>query len=324
MKKMISSALAVILAVLSITSFVGCQTQSDKTVYKIGICQLVQHDALDRATEGFKAAVIEKLGADNVKFDYQNAGGEGSNCTIIAGQFVASNVDLIMANATAALQASANATTTIPIVATSITDYATALGMTEWSGKTGRNITGTSDLAPLAEQAQMLKELFPDAKKVGILYCSAEPNSKYQADEITKSFVSMGLEVKSYTFADTNDITAIANNACAESDVLYIPTDNTAATCAGTIEPIASAANVPVIAGEAALCKGCGVATLSIDYYTIGYKAGEMAVDILKNGKNPADMEIQLSSELTKQYIPERLEKFNVTAPEGYEKIELS
>lgn len=321
-KKIMAAFLAVILACACVMSFASCNGKTAK--YKIGICQLVQHDALDKATQGFKDALIAKLGEENVSFDYQNASGDSATCATIMNQFVSKNVDLIMANATPALQSATAATATIPIVATSVTDYATALGMKEWNGKTGSNVTGSCDLAPLDKQAEMLKELFPNAKNVGIVYCSNEANSKYQATEIAKQFTNMSINSTEYTFSDTNDIASVVTNACANSDVIYIPTDNTAASCAETIDQIASSKNVPIIAGEAGICKGCGVATLSIDYYTLGYKAGEMAAKILSEGANPGEMEIQYTTELTKEYMPERCTKYNITVGDDYKALETS
>ena len=175
LSKKIVSILTATAIVASLTSC-GSSGSSDKK-YTIGICQLVEHDALDAATKGFMDTLTEKLG-DKVKFDVQNANGESTNCTTIATGFAASNVDLILANATGALQASAAATSTIPILGTSVTDYATALEIDNWAGTTGRNISGTSDLAPIDEQEKMLKEMFPEVKQVGIIYCSAEANSK--------------------------------------------------------------------------------------------------------------------------------------------------
>ena len=154
------------------------------TVYNIGICQLVQHDALDAATEGFQQALKDLLGEENVNFDLQNASGDSPTCATIINQFVSADVDLILSNGTAALQAAAAGTNEIPILGTSITDYATALEIDDWTGTTGTNISGTSDLAPLEEQAAMLNELFPDAETVGLLYCSAEANSAYQVNTI--------------------------------------------------------------------------------------------------------------------------------------------
>ena len=193
---------------------------AEGTVYRIGICQLVQHVALDAATQGFQDALAEKLG-DAVTFDVQNASGDSNTCSTIVNGFVSDNVNLIMANATPALQAAFAATGDIPILGTSVTDYATALDISDWTGATGINVSGTSDLAPLDQQAAMLRELFPDAVKVGILYCSAEPNSKYQADVIKGYLEALGCECTDYTFADSNDVASVAQNACDGSDVIH-------------------------------------------------------------------------------------------------------
>ena len=239
---------------------------ADGKVYNIGICQLVQHEALDAATQGFKDALTEKLGADNVKFDEQNASGDSANCTTIVSGFVSTGVDLILANATAPLQAAAQATADIPVLGTSVTDYATALDISDWTGTVGNNISGTSDLAPLDQQAAMIQELFPDAKTVGLLYCSAEPNSVYQCDVIEGYLNEMGIETARYAFTDTNDVTSVTQTAAAASDVIYIPTDNTAASNTEAIANVVIPEQVPVVAGEEGICKGCGVATLSISY----------------------------------------------------------
>lgn len=321
MKRRITKALCLVLALAMLTMpIAGCSEKADDGVYTVGICQLVQHDALDAATKGFKEALTEKLG-DKVTFDEQNASNEPTNCTTIVSKFVSDKVDLIMANATPALAAASQATDTIPIVATSITDYATALGISDWKGTTGFNVTGTADLAPLADQAKMIKELVPDAKTVGILYCSGEPNSKYQSTEIQKTLVDLGLTCKEFTFVDTNDVTSVTQQAVAECDVLFAPTDNTVASNKTAINNVAEPAKVPIIAGESGICQGCGIATLSIDYYDIGYRAGEMAYEILVNDADPATMEIEYSTELTKQYVTDRAAALGITIPEGYEPI---
>ena len=287
-------------------------------VYQIGIVQQLEHPALDAASEGFEAALTELLGADYVKFDLQNAQGEQANCATISNNFVASNYDLILANATTALQCAAAATSTIPILGTSITDYATALEIDGWTGSTGRNISGTSDLAPITEQENMLVELFPDAKTVGILYCSAEPNSKYQATEFEKALEEDGISYKEYTASDSNDISSVVQTAITEVDVIYIPTDNTMAGNTETINNITLPAGIPIIAGEEGICKGCGVATLSISYYDIGYKAGEMAYDILVNGADITTMNVEYAPQVTKEYNAEIAEKLGVSIPEDY------
>lgn len=313
---------------MAVTVIAGCGADTanteksaagDKT-YKIGMCQLVQHDALDKASDGFKDVLTEKLG-DNVEFDLQNAAGDSATCATIVNQFVSSGDDLIFANATASLQAAAAATADIPIVGTSITDYATALDIDDWTGVTGRNITGTSDLAPLAEQAAMFQELLPDAKTIALLYCSSEPNSKYQVDVVTEELTKLGYECVPYAFADSNDVAAVTTTACENSDALYIPTDNTAAANTEIIANIANPANIPVIAGEEGICQGCGIATLSISYYSIGRIAGEMAYEILVNGADPSTMEIKYADDLTKKYVKERAEQLGIAIPEGYEEL---
>lgn len=319
MKKILSAVMALTLAAATCVSLSGCGKKSAK--YTVGICQLVQHEALDAATKGFKDVLKEKLG-DDIEFDEQNAANDSATCATIANQFVSNKVDLIMANATPALQAAASATADIPVVATSITDYATALEISDWTGKTGTNITGSSDLAPLKEQAEMIKELFPEAKKVGILYNSGEANSKYQATEVTKALKELGIEAKEYTSADSNDLAQVTTTACAEVDVLYIPTDNTMASNTGIVNNIAEPAKIPVVAGEVGICKGCGVATLSIDYYSIGKKAGEMAYEILVNGAKAGEMEIEYADTLTKQYMASRCKTLGITVPDTYVAIE--
>lgn len=313
MKKRIFAA--VMAAAMVMAAATGCAKKDD--VYTVGICQLVEHPALDAATEGFKQALTDKLG-DKVKFDDQNAQGEATNCTTICTGFVSANVDLIFANATPALQAAASATETIPVVGTSITDYATALDIKDWSGKTGFNVTGTSDLAPIDQQEKMLVEMFPDAKTVGILFCSAEANSKYQASLFEAALEADGIAYKEYSAADTNEIRTVVTTAVTECDVLYIPTDNTMASNTEVVRNAVVPAGIPVIAGEEGICKGCGVATLSISYSDIGYTAGEMAYEILVNGANPADMEIKYAPQVTKMYNAELCAELGITVPEGY------
>lgn len=291
--------------------------------YTVGVCQLMQHAALDAATQGFQDKLTELVEADgkSVEFDVQNASGDSATCTTIVNGFVSSGVDLIMGNGTAALQAAQSGTADIPILGTSITDYATALDMSDWTGTTGTNISGTTDLAPLDGQAEMLKELFPDAKNVGLLYCSAEPNSAYQINTIKPMLEEMGYTCSEYAFTDSNDVASIATNASASSDVIYIPTDNTAATCTETIRNVVVPAGVPVIAGEQGICSGCGVATLSIDYYELGEMTGQMAYDILVGGQNPGEMEIQPAPTFTKMYNEGICQELGITVPEGYEAI---
>ncbi len=312
-KKIISAALALMLMAFC---FTGCKTEK-KDTYVVGICQLAQHDALDAATNGFMKALKDKLG-DKVRFDLQNASGEATNCTTICSKFVSDKVDLIMANATGALSAAAQATDTIPIVATSITDYATALDIKDWNGTTGFNVTGTADLAPLEQQAAMIKELVPNAKMVGILYCSSEPNSKFQSTVMQEKLKALGFECKEFTFVDTNDVTAVTQQAAAECDAIFAPTDNTVASNSPAINNVLEPAKIPLIAGEQGICEKCGIATLSISYYDIGYKAGEMAYEILVNGADPAKIAIEYSKDLTKKYMADRCRELGITVPDGY------
>lgn len=289
--------------------------------YTVGICQLAPHPALDAATQGFKDALTAKLGAD-VTFDEGNASGDSALCPTIVDGFVAKNVDLILANATSPLQAAASATSTIPVLGTSITDYATALDIDNWTGTVGTNVSGTSDLAPLDQQAAMIKEIFPDAKTVGMLYCSAEPNSAYQCDVMEGYLTDMGYAVKRFLFNDTNDVASVAQTACDGSDVIYIPTDNTAADNTEAIANVVLPAKVPVMAGEEGICKGCGVVTLTISYYDIGQIAGEMAYDILVNGADVSTMPVKFAPEVVKKYNAANCDALGINVPDSYEATE--
>ena len=286
-------------------------------VYTVGICQLVQHVALDAATQGFKDALTEALG-DKVQFVEQNAANDIPTCATIVNGFVSDGVDLILANATPALQAAVAATDSIPILGTAVTEYGVALDIKNFNGTVGGNVSGTSDLAPLDQQAAMILELFPDAKKVGILYCSAEPNSVYQSDVVKAELEKSGVTVSVYTFADSNDVAAVTATACDENDVLYIPTDNTAASCTEAINNVAEPAGVPIIAGEEGICAGCGVATLSINYYDLGVTTGKMAAKILTGESSISEMPIEYFPDPVKKYNPAICEALGITVPEDY------
>ena len=325
--------LALVCAMVMLLSLAACGSKTEpagseaavipdeNAVYTIGICQLVQHDALDAATQGFKDVLMETYGEDHVIFDEQNAAGDPATCSTICDGFVTEGVDLILANATPALQAAATATDTIPVLGTSITEYGVALQLDNFDGVVGTNVSGTSDLAPLTEQAAMVSELCPDAKTVGILYCAAEANSVYQADVVKAELEKAGLTVKVYTFADSNDVAAVTGTACDECDVLYIPTDNTAASCTEAINNVAQPAGVPIIAGEENLCKGCGIATLSISYYELGRATGEQAVQILNGETDVSEMEIGYDEHPVKKYNATLCSALNIEVPEDYEAI---
>jgi putative ABC transport system substrate-binding protein len=327
MKKMIALLCAAML-VLGMTACAGEQNNDPTNVnnqndgkFVIGICQFMPHPALDKATEGFIAAVEEGLGKENVEFDLQNAAGESSNCTTIVGGLVASKVDLIMANATPAVAAAYNATETIPILGTSVTEYGVALGIENFSGTVGANVSGTSDLADLAKQAQMVIDWCPDAKNVALLYCSAEPNSKYQIEEVQKILEGKGLNCKQFDFADTSVLMSVTQAAASFADVIYVPTDNTVANNATAIDSICRPAGIPIIAGEAGVCAGCGIATLSIDYYDLGYATGKMAVRILKDGADITKMPIEYAPEVSYLYNEEICKELNITPLAGYNKL---
>ena len=311
MKKIIAMILALVMVLAmtacgaaesAATDGTAAQTNAAAETYTVGICQIQTHPALDAATEGFKAALVEALGEGAVEFKDKDAGGEYANCATIVDGFVAENVDLILANATAPLQAAASATADIPILGTSITDYATALNIENWTGTVGKNISGTSDLAPLDEQAAMVQELFPDAKNVGLLYCSAEANSAYQVGVVEGYLTEMGFAVKGFPFADANELASVTQAACDESDVIYIPTDNTAAAYTETIANVVIPAKVPVVAGEGGICSGCGVVTLSIDYYDLGVATGKMAAKVLTGEANISEMPVEYAPQVTKMY----------------------
>lgn len=317
MKKQV---LAVLLSASVAGSMFGMSVSAEEKSFTVGICQLVQHDALDAATQGFKDALTEEFG-DAVTFDEQNAQGDSNTCSTIVNSFVSNGVDLILANATPALQAAAAATNEIPVLGTSVTEYGVALALDDFDGTVGGNISGTSDLAPLDEQAAMLHELFPDAEKVGLLYCSAEANSQYQVDTVKTALEQLGYTCEYYAFSDSNDLSAVATTASSESDVIYVPTDNTVASNTEIVNNICQPAGVPVIAGEEGICAGCGVATLSISYYDLGVGTGKMAARVL-NGEDISTMAVEYAPNFTKKYNAQLCETLGVTVPEDYVAIE--
>ncbi len=321
MKKLISLVLAAAM-MLGAGSAVTAKAEEEKT-YTVGICQLVQHAALDAATQGFMDALTEKLG-DNVKFDLQNAQGETTMCSTIVTGFVANEYDLIMANATPALLAAVAATDTIPILGTSVTDYGTALAIDDMDASkgTGINVSGTSDGVPAQQYADTVLELVPDAKNVAVLYCSAEPNSVLQADQFVACMDEKGVKTTVYTFTDSNDIQAVVTTAVEGADAMYIPTDNTAASNMTIISNVCGGVNLPVICGEEGMCGAGGLATVSISYYDIGHVCGEMAYDILVNGADVSTMPIGYAASPAKKYNPDYAATIGFEMPEGYEALE--
>ena len=319
MKKII----AITLAALMLLSLAACGgTASDDGKYVIGICQMTKHPSLDHASEGFKDAVIAALGEDNVVFKEQDAAGEYATCGVVIDGFIAEGVDMILANSTTPLQVAVSATDEIPILGTSITDYAAALNMSEWTGSVEGNVAGTTDLAPLDQQAAVIAELFPEAQNVGLLYCSSEPNSVYQIRIIGEYLADMGYSCTEFAFADVNDMSYVVETACENADVIYIPTDNTCATYTENIANVVLPAGIPVVTGDTSTCAAAGVATFSISYYDLGRVTGEMAVQILTGEADIADMAIQSAGEAAKMYNPANCEKLGITVPDGYQPVE--
>ena len=311
MKKIVAILLAAMMLLCSAAALGEAQ-------YKVGVIQLVTHEALDAATQGFIDALNAEMGEGVVDVDVQNAAGDPNTCSTMANAFVSDEVDLILANATPALQAASAATADIPILGTSVTEYGVALGIDDFGGTVGGNISGTSDLAPLDQQADMILTLFPEAKKVGLLYCSAEANSQYQVDTVKALLEAKGVTATLYPFSDSNDAAAVAQTACDASDVIYVPTDNTVAANTGIFDNVCQPAGVPVVAGEAGTCKGCGVATLSISYYDLGVTTGKMAAKILKGEADISTMPIAYAENFTPQYNAAICEALGVTVPANY------
>lgn len=288
----------------------------DEKVFQIGIVQLAEHPALDEATRGFKEFLTEKLG-DKVQFNVQNAQGEQTNCTTIVNQFVSSKVDLIMANATNAVKAAREATSDIPVVGTSVTDYVFS-GLVASNEAPGANVTGASDMNPVNVQVQLMKTLCSEVKTVGIVINSGEENSAIQAEEAKTAFEAEGFAVKIYSVADTNEIQTVVTAACNEVDAFYEPTDNLIAANVPTMSNITTAAGKPVICGEGGMCESGFLATYAISYYELGRAAGEQAYNILVNGADPATTPIFFFdvSNLSLVINEENAAELGITIPE--------
>ena len=323
-RKLLSAAIA---ATMTLT-LAACGTSQDDgqsadnpDAYIVGICEQMEHVSLSEATRGFKDGLVEILGEDSVVFREQNAGGEQANCTTIIDGFVSDGVDLILANATWPLQAAASATNSIPVLGTSVTDYATALNLDNFDGTIGRNISGTSDLVDLQAQAQIVQELFPEAENVGLLYCSGEPNSVYQIETVRGYLEDMGYTCEVYAFTDVNDLASVTQAACDSSDVIYIPTDNTVAANTESVANVVLAAGVPVVGGDPGICSGCGVATIATDYYELGKLTAQMAAEILTGEADISTMAVQYGP-MQKIYNAANCDTLNITVPDGYTAVE--
>ena len=320
-RKLLSAALAATMALTLAACGSEEQSADNPDAYTIGICEQMEHVSLSEATRGFKAALTELLGEGNVVFQEQNAGGEQTNCTTIMNGFISDGVDLILANATWPLQAAASATADIPILGTSVTDYGTALGIEDFSGTVGGNISGTSDLVDLEAQAEVLHELFPNAKTVGLLYCSGEPNSVYQIETVRGYLEPMGYTCEVYAFTDVNDLASVTQTACDNCDVIYIPTDNTVAANTETVANVVIPVGVPVVGGDPGICSGCGAATIATDYYALGRLTGEMAAQILQGEADISTLAVQYGP-MQKLYNSANCEALGVSVPEDYIEVE--
>ena len=312
--------LALIMTTLMLMSLLaGCGAVSEaKDGYTVGIVQLVQHVALDQATQGFQDALAEKLG-DQVHFDVQLASGETTNCTTIVTKFVNEGVDLIMGNATPAVIAAKEATATIPIVGTSVTDYVAAeAAIVESNEAPGANVTGYSDMSDIAAHVELTQKLCPDAKTVAILYCSAEPNSVIQGNQAKELYEAAGIATITLTASDITTISTVVTSACDQADVIYIPTDNLFAENMESVKNITEPAKIPVICGEGGMVVSGGTASVAIDYYVLGYRAGEMAYEIMVNGADPATTPIGFMTAEDMELVinEENLAAIGLTIPE--------
>ena len=279
------------------------ESTGDGTTYKIGVLQFTQHAALDKTNEGFIAA-LDDAGI-SYEIDQQNASNDQSTCQTIAEKLVNDGNDLIYAIATPAAQAVAGLTKDIPVVISAVTDPAES-GLVADNNAPGGNVTGVSDLTPIKEQIDLLKQLIPDAQTIGVLYCSAESNSAIQAEMTREACEALGMEAVDYTVSNTNEIQTVVESMVGKVDAVYAPTDNTIANGMATVGMIASDNGLPVFAGDSGMVEAGGIATYAVDYYQLGYMAGEMAVDILVNGTDPAEMPIG--------YLP--TEKYELTINE--------
>ncbi len=310
--------LALIMTSLMLLGLCACDTANDDGIYHVGIVQLQQHIALDQATQGFQDALKEKLG-DKVTFDVKLASGEATNCTTIVTKFVNDDVDLIMANATPAVIAAKEATSTIPIIGTSVTDYvAGEVSIVASNEAPGANVTGYSDMSDIAAHVELTQKLCPNAKTVAIVYCSAEPNSVIQGKQAEALYKKAGFTTIILTASDITTISTVVTSACDQADVIYIPTDNLFAENMESVKNITEPTKIPVICGEGGMVQSGGTASVGIDYYVLGYRAGEMAYEIMVNGANPATMPIGFMAADDMELIinEENLAAIGLTIPE--------
>ena len=297
----------------------GDKKEAPKKAEKVnvGIVQLVEHAALDAANKGFVEGLASKgyKEGQNIAYDRQNAQADQSNLQNIAHRFVNNKVNLICAIATPAAQTVANVTSDIPIVATAVTDYKAAK-LVKDNAKPGTNVTGTTDMNPVEQQLDLLLKLVPNAKSVGTIYCSSEVNSQLQIEILKKAAAAKGVTVKEATVSNVNDIQQAARSLVGKVQAIYVPTDNVLASAMPTLVSVTEEAKLPVICGEGGMVKAGGVATLGVDYYKLGFQAGEMADDILSGKSKPADMAIQAQKEFKAMVNVKEAEKIGLKVPE--------
>ncbi|MBQ1661274.1 MAG: ABC transporter substrate-binding protein [Treponema sp.] len=310
MKKITLIFAALVLAL----SLSGCAKKDSRL--QIGIIQLVEHDALDANRQGFidGLAAAGYVDGENIVIDFQNAQGEQANCSTIADKFVSDRKDLIFAIATPAAQAVAGKTSSIPIVISSVTDPVSA-ELADSNEHPGHNVTGTSDLNPCAAQIDLLKQILPEARTVGILFCSAEENSRFQVELAEKQCDKIGLSYLEFTVSNTNEVQQVVQSMAGKVDAIYAPTDNMIANAMATVAMVATENGLPIICGEDALVKNGGLATYGLNYYELGKQTAAMAVDILKNGSDPAEMPIQYLSKYDFSYNESVAEALGITIP---------
>ena len=297
----------------------GDKKEAPKKAEKVnvGIVQLVEHAALDAANKGFVEGLASKgyKEGQNITYDRQNAQADQSNLQNIAHRFVNNKVNLICAIATPAAQTVANVTSDIPIVATAVTDYKTAK-LVKDNAKPGTNVTGTTDMNPVEQQLDLLLKVVPNAKSVGTIYCSSEVNSQLQVDILKKAATAKGVTIKEATVSNVNDIQQAARSLVGKVQAIYVPTDNVLASAMPTLVSVTEEAKLPVICGEGGMVKAGGLATLGVDYYKLGFQAGEMAADILSGKSKPADMAIQAQKEFKAMVNLKEAEKIGLKVPE--------
>ena len=311
-------------AVLTVGIIAGCgggggqkKTEDGKKMYKVGIVQLVEHNALDAANKGFVDG-LKKRGYEegkNIEIDRQNAQADQSNLANISQRFISNKANLICAIATPAAQTVANATKDIPIVGTAITDYESAK-LVKSNAKPGGNVTGTSDMNPIKEQVDLLMKFCPNAKTVGVIYCSSEVNSEVQVKAMKEYAASKGLKVETATISTVNDIQQAAQSLVSKVDAFYAPTDNVLASAMPTLLSVTDPAKKPVICGEENMVKAGGLATYGIDYYKLGLQTGDMGADILDGKKKPADMPIQTAKDLKASVNKKSADALGVKIPD--------